>query len=140
MLPSHPMRVTAISDLHGAVEHLEAVGRECDVLLVLGDLINVLDYRTWDGILVEVFGRDPVIQAADLRAQGRFDEAREAIRRRAGDPGEARARFVELARQDYERVFAALPVGALVTFGNVDIPDLLLAVKPDNFVSPYLKQ
>ena len=74
------MRVTAISDLHGAVEHLDRVGRECDALLVLGDLINVLDYRTWDGILVEVFGREPVAQAAELRAQGRFDEARAAIR------------------------------------------------------------
>jgi Icc-related predicted phosphoesterase len=126
------MRVTAISDLHGAVEHVEAVAHECDVLLVLGDLINVLDYRTWDGILVEVFGRQPVVEAAGLRAQGRFDEARETIRRRAGDPAEARARFVELARQDYERVFGALPEHSYVTFGNVDIPDLLRAVKPDH--------
>jgi Icc-related predicted phosphoesterase len=126
------MRVTAISDLHGAVEHLEAVGRGCDALLVLGDLINVLDYRTWDGILVEVFGREPVMEAADLRAQGRFDEARDTIRRRAADAGEARSRFVELARQDYERVFAALPTHSYVTFGNVDIPDLLRAVKPDH--------
>jgi Icc-related predicted phosphoesterase len=126
------MRVTAISDLHGAVEHVESVARECDALLVLGDLINVLDYRTWDGILVEVFGKEPVMQAADLRAQGRFEEARESIRRRAGDPAEARARFVELARQDYERVFAALPERSYVTFGNVDIPELLNAVRPDH--------
>src|SRR5205814_282242 len=60
------MRVTAISDLHGAVEHLDTVGKECDALLVLGDLINVLDYRTMDGILVEVFGREPVAAAAEL--------------------------------------------------------------------------
>lgn len=132
MLPSDGMRVTAISDLHGAVEHLDEMGRGCDALLVLGDLINVLDYRTWDGILVEVFGREPVMEAADLRAQGRFDEARETIRRRAGDPGEARARFIQLARQDYERVFAALPEHSYVTFGNVDIPELLNAVKPDH--------
>src|SRR5262249_25431029 len=62
MVPSRPMRVTAISDVHGAVEHLPAVARDCDALLVLGDLINILDYRTWDGILVQVFGRDPVVQ------------------------------------------------------------------------------
>src|SRR5207244_5381171 len=72
-----------------------AVARECDVLLVLGDLINVLDYRTWDGILVEVFGREAVVEAAELRARGRFDDARTAIRRRTQDPAEARDRSEE---------------------------------------------
>jgi len=129
MLPLAAMRVTAISDLHGAVEHLEGIGG--DVLLVLGDLINILDYRTWDGILVEVFGRDSVREAADLRAQGRFDEARRTILERVDDPGEARARIAELARRDYERVFDALPRPTYVTFGNVDIPDLLRSLVPD---------
>jgi Icc-related predicted phosphoesterase len=126
------MRVTAISDLHGATDRLEAVGRECDVLLVLGDLINILDYRTMDGILVEVFGREPVAEAADLRAQGRFEEAREAFRSRVGDFHEARGRILELAGQEYERVFEALPAGSIVTFGNVDIPDLLKAMLPEH--------
>ena len=125
------MKVTAIADLHGAVDRLDAVASECDALLVLGDLINVLDYRTMDGILVEVFGRGPVAEAAELRSQGRFDEARAVIRRRVGEGHEARARFIELARQDYQRVFAALPDHAYVTFGNVDIPELLLATLPE---------
>src|SRR6266536_4944738 len=131
MLPLPPMRVTAISDLHGAVEHVEAVARECDVLLVLGDLINVLDYRTWDGILVEVFGREAVVEAAELRARGRFEDARTAIRQRTPDPSEARDRFLSLARRDYERVLAALPEHSFVTFGNVDTPDLLRSLLPD---------
>jgi Icc-related predicted phosphoesterase len=124
------MRVTAISDLHGAVEHLDAVARACDALLVLGDLINVLDYRNMDGILVEVFGPEPVAEAARLRSEGRFDEARAAIRGRAGDETELRSQFVELARRDYQRVFEALPDHAYVTFGNVDIPDLMKEMKP----------
>jgi Icc-related predicted phosphoesterase len=124
------VRVTAIADLHGAVEHLDAVARECDALLVLGDLINLIDYRSMDGILVQVFGRGPVAEAAELRAQGRFDEARSAIRRRVSDGGDARARFIELARLDYERVFAALPEHSFVTFGNADIPELLHATMP----------
>src|SRR5437879_3224213 len=96
MLPSGAMRVTAISDLHGAAEHIPTVARGCDALLVLGDLINVLDYRTWGGILVEVFGRESVQEAAELRAQGRFDQARQVIGRRTEDPVAAWARFVEL--------------------------------------------
>jgi Icc-related predicted phosphoesterase len=124
------MRVTAISDLHGAVEHLDGVAGACDALVVLGDLINVLDYRSMDGILVEVFGREPVADAARLRSEGRFDEARAVIRRRAGDGEEVRSQFVELARRDYQRVFEALPDHAYITFGNVDIPDLLKEMKP----------
>jgi Icc-related predicted phosphoesterase len=124
------MRVTAISDLHGAVEHLDGVAGACDALVVLGDLINVLDYRSMDGILVEVFGREPVADAARLRSEGRFDEARAVIRRRAGDGEEVRSQFVELARRDYQRVFEALPDHAYITFGNVDIPDLLTEMKP----------
>jgi Icc-related predicted phosphoesterase len=124
------VRVTAISDLHGAVEHLEAISRECDALLVLGDLINVLDYRKMDGILVEVFGREPVAEAAQLRSAGRFDEAREAIRRRVGPGDDFRQRFLELAKAQYEAVFDHLPDHAYVTFGNVDIPDLLRATAP----------
>jgi Icc-related predicted phosphoesterase len=124
------MRVTAISDLHGAVEHVDAVAKECDALLVLGDLINVLDYRSMDGILVEVFGREPVAEAARLRAEGRFEEARAAIRERVGDGEEARAQFLELARRDYQRVFDALPDHSFVTFGNVDVPDLLRSMPP----------
>jgi Icc-related predicted phosphoesterase len=124
------MRVTVISDLHGASEHLAAVSRECDVLVVLGDLINVLDYRTMDGILVRVFGREPVAEAAALRARGRVAEARKALRRGTPDEGEARARFAQLAREEYARVLEALPVGSIVTYGNVDIPDLLASMVP----------
>lgn len=131
MLPLPAMRVTAISDLHGAVEHLDAVARDSDALLILGDLINILDYRTWGGILVEVFGREAVMQAAGLRSAGRFEDARRVIREGVEDPDEARARILELARQDYVRVFAAMPPNSFVTFGNVDIPDLLRSLVPE---------
>ena len=131
MLPFGPMRVTAISDLHGAVEHIPVVARECDVLLVLGDLINVLDYRTMDGILVQVFGREPVAEAARLRYEGNYEEARRTFRQRIGDRPGLREQFLALAKEEYERVFEALPDHAIVTFGNVDIPELLLATLRD---------
>jgi Icc-related predicted phosphoesterase len=131
MLPFGPMRVTAISDLHGAVEHIPAVARECDALLVLGDLINILDYRTMDGILVQVFGREPVAEAARLRYEGRYEEARRTFRERIGDRPGLREQFLDLAKEEYERVFEALPDHAFVTFGNVDIPELLRATLRD---------
>src|SRR6266545_1311851 len=125
------MRVRVISDLHGAVERLREAAEGADALLVLGDLSNVLDYRTWDGILVEAFGREPVMEAAGHRAAGRFDDAREAFRSGVDDLEEGRDRFLALAHDQYERVFAALPRGSYVTFGNVDIPDVLREHLPE---------
>ena len=119
------MRIHVISDLHGAVADLREAGRGCDALLVLGDLINVLDYLSMEGILVDILGREPVAEAAALRSRGRFAEARRVIRSRGPDEAELRSRFVELAAEEYERVFDALPENSYVTYGNVDIPDLL---------------
>jgi Icc-related predicted phosphoesterase len=124
------VRVKVISDLHGAVEHIPAATADCDRLVVLGDLINVIDYRTMDGILVDIFGREPVAQAASLRAEGRFQEARDTIRRHTPEGLDIRARMAELAREQYVQVFEALPEGTIVTFGNVDIPDLLRSLLP----------
>jgi Icc-related predicted phosphoesterase len=124
------VRVKVISDLHGASAHLATAGRDADALVVLGDLINVIDYRSMDGILVDVFGREPVAEAAALRAEGRFPEARAALRRRTDDDREARERFLQLAREQYERVFEALPEGTVVTYGNVDVPDLMRSMAP----------
>ncbi|MGH2690882.1 MAG: metallophosphoesterase family protein [Actinomycetota bacterium] len=119
------MRLHIISDLHGATWHLAEAGRGCDALLVLGDLINVLDYHTMDGILVEIFGRESVAEAAGLRARGRYDEARSVMRSRQIDETEVRTRFVEMAQREYEQVFDALPDNSFVTYGNVDLPDML---------------
>jgi Icc-related predicted phosphoesterase len=124
------VRVKVISDLHGAVEHIPAAAADSDRLVVLGDLINVLDYRTMDGILVDIFGKEPVAQAASLRAEGKFHEAREAIRRHAPEGIDIRVRVGELAREQYRHVFEALPDGTIATFGNVDIPDLLRSMLP----------
>lgn len=125
-----PVRIHVISDLHGAVGSLREAGRGCDVLLVLGDLINVLDYITMEGILVDIFGAEPVREAVGLRGRGRYREAREAMRRRGPDDDEIRSRFVELARAEYQRVFDAMPDGSIVTYGNVDVPDLLRSMIP----------
>jgi Icc-related predicted phosphoesterase len=124
------MRIHLIADLHGAVEPLRAAGKDCDVLIVLGDLINVLDYHSMEGILVDIYGREPVAEAAAHRARGRYTEAREAMRRRRVPDSEVRDRFVDMARRQYGAVLDAMPDGAVVTYGNVDIPDLLRALLP----------
>src|SRR5438046_9014545 len=113
------MRVKVISDLHGAVEHIPAAAADSDRLVVLGDLINVLDYRTMDGILVDIFGKEPVAEAASLRAEGKFQEARAAIRAHALEGVDIRQRVGELARAQSRTVLDGVTGGTNVTCGGV---------------------
>jgi len=121
-----------VSDVHGAFEALADVAGRGQPLLVLGDLINHVDYRTMEGIAVDVMGRDAVERLVALRAAGRFDEARRLGRElAAGDPDAMRSRYRRRMEQDYEKMAAALEgATAFVTYGNVDLPDALAAALP----------
>ena len=50
------MKLLVVSDVHGAFDALEEVARRGEILLILGDLINLLDYRTHEGIITDVLG------------------------------------------------------------------------------------
>ncbi|MDQ3940126.1 MAG: metallophosphoesterase, partial [Actinomycetota bacterium] len=64
------MGIYVVSDLHGAADELKKVVPEGSTLLLLGDLLNFLDYTGMTGILADVFGVDAVKEVADLRAGG----------------------------------------------------------------------
>jgi Icc-related predicted phosphoesterase len=117
--------VKVVSDLHSA---LDALAREVhwdDTLLLLGDLINVIDYRAMDGILVEVYGAQAVGEVVQLRAQRRFDEARTVMQRiREGREDEIAEQFQALIRESYRKVREVLPHRTFVILGNVDSPAL----------------
>lgn len=119
------MAVKVISDLHGGVAALGRAVQPDDTLLLLGDLINIIDYGAMDGILVDVYGTEAVAEVVGLRAQRRYEEAREIMaRRREGREDEITARFQGLIRQAYRQVAEALPSRTYVIFGNVDSPAL----------------
>ncbi len=117
------MPVYVVSDLHGAAADLAAALAGRGPLVLLGDLVNLLDYRTRTGILYDVFSHGAVEQVSALRARGRFDEARRVIRERARGRGpEVREEISALARAQCEEVFAALPDPTYLILGNVDSP------------------
>ena len=117
-----------IADVHGASGKLRRLVDDLDQpLLVLGDLINFTDYRTYDGILADLAGRDFVKRLVELRMAKRFDEARALWRESAdGREEELRVRHAELVETAYADVTAALDgAAAYVTYGNVDRIDVL---------------
>jgi Icc-related predicted phosphoesterase len=117
------MSVYIVSDLHGAVDDLRKAVPEGAALVLLGDLINFLDYFSMTGILTEVFSVETVARVVQLRTAGRIDEARRVMHERsAGREEETRGRIARLVVEQYRTTFAALPDPSFVILGNVDNP------------------
>lgn len=117
--------VYVVSDLHGAADDLKKAVPEGASLLLLGDLINFLDYISMTGILTEVFDLADVEHVVNLRTSGNVEEARAVMRRRSeGREEEIRAEIGRLVIEQYESVFAALPDPTYLILGNVDNPPL----------------
>ena len=117
------MPIYVISDLHGATDALREAVPEGSTLLLLGDLINFLDYNSMSGILTEVFSVEAVEEVVALRTSGRVLEAREVMRNRAmGREEEVRAQVAQRMMEQYVSVFAALPDPTYFILGNVDQP------------------
>ena len=121
-----------VSDVHGAAAALRRVAASGEQLVVLGDLINFIDYRTYEGIVASVVGSDVVREMVTLRLARRWDEARQVWRAAySGSPEELRARYAEVIEAAYAEVCPALAgSGAIVTYGNVDQPQQLAAALP----------
>lgn len=114
-----------VSDLHGAADDLRKEIPEGSTLLLLGDLLNTLDYLDMTGILVDIFGKEAVQRVSDLRREGDYDQAKRLIRERSeGRHDEIRMRFAELASAQYEDIADAISVPTHMILGNVDLPPL----------------
>ena len=98
-----------VADVHGAAAALRRVAGGGEPLLVLGDLINFIDYRTNEGILTDVAGRPFVEEMVRLRAGGNMRDAAELWTEMSrGREAELRDRVDELIQLAYEDVCAAL--------------------------------
>lgn len=119
------MRVHVVSDVHGNVEALKRAGDGADALVVLGDLVDFVDYHDHSGgIFGRVFGADVVREFARLRSGGRPGEASAYARERWNGLADAGATVEQAVREQYAALFAALPAPTYATPGNVDLPAL----------------
>jgi Icc-related predicted phosphoesterase len=124
--------VLILADVHGATEALRRVVRAGETLVVLGDLINFIDYRTNEGIVTDITGRAFVDEIVRMRTAGRFDDSRALWRRFvSGREQEVTDAFDRAVTAAYVEVCAGLEgATAYVTYGNVDRPDLLASMLP----------
>src|SRR5262245_35952768 len=118
------MRVHVVSDVHGNVEAFARAGDGADALVVLGDLIDFVDYHQPErGILGMMFGAEKVNEFARLRRE-RPAELPAFARALWSTIGDAPRIVEEAVREQYTRLFGALTAPTYATPGNVDTPDL----------------
>jgi Icc-related predicted phosphoesterase len=116
-----------VADVHDAPEALARVARLGEPLLILGDLANLIDYRTGEGIVADVVGIETIRRIGQLRSEHRHEDATQVWRERvAGIEDDVRIQVGELIAIQYARASEALDgAEAYVTYGNADRPDLL---------------
>ena len=120
------MRVHVVSDVHG---NAEALARACvgaDALIVLGDLLDFVDYHDHgSGIMGAVFGAEKVAEFAKYRRGPRTPESIAFVRSMWTDLGtDAGAVVRDAIRDQYKKLFTAMTVPTYATPGNVDAPEL----------------
>jgi Icc-related predicted phosphoesterase len=122
--------IYVVSDLHGAAASLHDEIPDGATLLLLGDLINFIDYFSMTGILTEVFSVSTVSEVVRLRTVGDLDAARRLMQERSqGREDEIRSEIGRRVREEYEHVFALLPDPTWLILGNVDNPGLVSAFR-----------
>lgn len=116
-----------VSDVHGAFGALAKVAALGEPLLILGDFLNFVDYRTMEGMLADIAGREFVAELTDLRDRGEHEAARALWRGfAAGQEDTLRQRYDERIAADYQAARVALEGSeSYVIYGNVDRPDML---------------
>ncbi|MEV6981356.1 metallophosphoesterase [Sphaerisporangium sp. NPDC051017] len=120
------MRVHVVSDVHGRADALARAADGADALVCLGDLLLFIDYADHSqGIFADLFGAERATEYVRLRTAGLMEESRRmSAALWAALGGDPREHIERAAREQYARLFAAMPVPAYLTYGNVDVPDL----------------
>jgi Icc-related predicted phosphoesterase len=117
--------VHVVSDVHGNAEALAKAGDGADALVILGDLIDFVDYHDHTGgIMGTVFGPDAMATFARLRRERAHTEVAAYARSLWTSLDDAAAVVEDAIREQYARLFAAMPTPTYATPGNVDVPAL----------------
>jgi Icc-related predicted phosphoesterase len=119
------VRVHVVSDVHGNVDALAKAGEGADALVVLGDLIDFVNYHDHSaGILGSIFGPTAVHRYAQLRCAGAPGAATAFVGELWAQLPDPREVVHQAISEQYAQLFAVLPCPTYATPGNVDVPEL----------------
>ena len=120
-----PKEIKIVTDVHGAYEELARQLSPEDTVILLGDYVQLVDFKTLDGVLSQAFTRKEVEQVLEWLATGDREKAGRFIARFALPEGD---RFQEVKRRvvsAYRQLYEAIPCRGYLLYGNTDYPDLM---------------
>lgn len=124
-----------ISDVHDSPDALRRLVGLGEEIVILGDLVNLTDYRTGSGAVADVLGDEFASRTSAARAAGDYPRMRALWAEHASDDPEQLRRQIGVQLLDqYQQAGEALAGGSgLVIHGNVDRPDRLKEAIPKEF-------
>ena len=124
-----------ISDVHDSPQALGLLVEMGEEIVILGDLVNLTDYRTGEGAVADVLGIDFAAKTSAARGRGDYPQMRALWQEEAEFSGEdLRQKIREELMSQYDAAALALSGGrGLVIHGNVDRPDIMRDRLPDGF-------
>ncbi len=123
-----------ISDVHHGLDSLKLLPKSKEPLVILGDLINWIDYRNGDGIAKDVFGGENLNKLIQLRKDHNFDERKNLWQELfAKDPKRKQQEIEDAIERQYKEVFEVLKdYEVWMIPGNVDSLKIFESVKTNN--------
>ncbi len=123
-----------ISDVHHGLDSLKRLPKTKEPLVILGDLINWIDYRNGDGIAKDVFGDESLNKLIQLRKDHNFDERKNLWQELfAKDPKKKQREIEDAIERQYKEVFEVLKdYEVWMIPGNVDSLKIFESVKTNN--------
>lgn len=120
------MRVHVVSDVHGNVEGLRRACEGADTLLILGDLLDLIDYHDHaGGILGTLFGAERVGRFVELRGARDRGPAYHYLHGLWASLDDPVGLLSEVIAARYAALFDVLSVPTVLTPGNIDAPEVL---------------
>ncbi len=124
------MAIKIISDIHGEYEAMRQQLHAEDIAVMLGDYLNLIDFRTLGGILAQVYSREEILGALSALARGNKELAGRAIRQITSSDDNKPKKVRDLIRKSYIQFFSSIPCKAYVIYGNTDSPDVMRELAP----------
>lgn len=125
------MRIHVVSDVHGNLDALGRAGDGADLLIVLGDLLDYVDYHDpHGGILGSMFGAERVAPFIAMRTVGAFAELHAYNQQLWAGVADPEGAITEIVAGRYTKAIEMLGDHALVTLGNVDVEPVWAALAP----------
>ena len=126
-----------ISDIHHGLDSLSTLPKDKGPLVILGDLINWIDYRNGDGIAKDVFGEENVNELMKLRKKHDFSKRKKMWEQLFSEDRELKQQKIQDSiYKQYEDVFKLLKnFEVFLIPGNVDSLEILEETKTKNVIN-----